>query len=356
MKLPMLSADRAARAKVVSIMNNKGGCGKTTSAIALGLHLARAGQNVLFWDNDPQSNLSQRLGLPDGKYREQRVDQFFRNADREDFDEELVKLSMIARYPYFYRLQGAASPPGMVGIMGGAHTAEIEAKSMRDKLQLNTYLEPERRNLFRTFALGMKFFKNYFDYIIMDTSPAMEGNFLCQLAVRTADEIVCPVDGLEAAMGLKTFCNWVYAETDPENGVVKRPNLMFAMIKYQEDTQNLKEVTQHYRLRNAVYRALKESLGDFVCDNGIKELPSLRNKVYGGFGRKTNYEELSNEMAFKMSSHRPQFFNHWDRHVSNRLMEALSQIEMKTLEKRPDFKKPRFVTTRGVAADVNEQG
>lgn len=346
-KLSKMPEDRIARSKVIAIMNNKGGCGKTTTAISLGLHLARAGNNVLFWDNDPQSNLTQRLGLPDGMYRDQRLNYFFRTADIDDFEKQQQKFSIIVRYPYLYRLQGSPTPPGFIGIMAGSHVAEIEAKGAADRLKINTYLDPEQRNIFRFFRKGVKFYSDYFDYIVMDTAPAMEGNILCQLASRTADEIVSPVDGLEAATGLKGLINWVYSETSPDNNVVKRPNMLMAMVKYQEDTKNISEINPSFKLRNAVYRALKDSLGDYVCDNGIKELSTLRNKVYGGFGKKTDYDDLCNEIMFKMSTPRDNIFMHWNSTVSSRLEKSLANIEMKTLEKRPVFKTPRYEIIEG---------
>jgi len=50
--------------KIISLLNHKGGVGKTTSAINIGAGMAELGQKVLLIDLDPQANLSVALGIP----------------------------------------------------------------------------------------------------------------------------------------------------------------------------------------------------------------------------------------------------------------------------------------------------
>ena len=51
--------------RVVAIVNQKGGCGKTTTAVNLAAVLARDGGRTLLVDMDPQSHCAAGLGVPD---------------------------------------------------------------------------------------------------------------------------------------------------------------------------------------------------------------------------------------------------------------------------------------------------
>lgn len=53
---------------VISLLNHKGGVGKTTSAINIGAGLAEMGKKVLLIDLDPQANLTISLGIPRQKH------------------------------------------------------------------------------------------------------------------------------------------------------------------------------------------------------------------------------------------------------------------------------------------------
>ena len=50
--------------RIISIVNHKGGVGKTTSVVSLGVALSQLGRKVLLIDLDPQRNLSDSLSVP----------------------------------------------------------------------------------------------------------------------------------------------------------------------------------------------------------------------------------------------------------------------------------------------------
>jgi cellulose biosynthesis protein BcsQ len=229
-----LPEDRINKSKIVALMNNKGGCGKTSTSIALGMYLIRTGHNVLFWDNDPQSNLTQRLGLPDDKCEDKRINALFRSADMKGFEKDQRNLASIVEYPYIYKIKGTIANPGKVGLMAGDHNAEIEANAATQKLKNTGFSRTGPKDIFSFFDSSIRFYSSYFDYIIVDTAPAIEGNILNRLAARVADEIICPVDGIEAALGMRNFLGWLSGENNIPNNVY--PNVTLAMVKYQADT------------------------------------------------------------------------------------------------------------------------
>src|SRR5688572_15987217 len=54
-------------AEIVSVVNQKGGTGKTTTTMNLGCALSSLGKRVLLVDLDPQGNLSYSLGISDAE-------------------------------------------------------------------------------------------------------------------------------------------------------------------------------------------------------------------------------------------------------------------------------------------------
>lgn len=341
-ELKKLPPARAARSKIVAVANNKGGVGKTSLTTAYGLHLFRTGHNVLFVDCDSQRNLTQRLGLPDevstiGKTKIERIGRMFREADTDGPKPDLV---FTIEYPNTMKMQGVEGKKGIIGLIAGDRNSVLEAEFADKRLHNNTYLSPERKDLFKYFRDEINKYRAYFDVILLDTAPAMEGNFVNRLAVRTADEIITPIDGIEAALGLQSFISWLDNETSmATSGVAHRPNLTICMLKYQRPTTaDEKSELAESPIENEVYRAVSSVFGPtYVCEHGVQERSKLK-KVVPGFKR-SEYTYLSAELVEKLSIPRPNIFEYFGPARAEDLKMKLAVIEKKSLlGKIPRFK------------------
>ncbi len=147
-------------ARVIAICNQKGGVGKTTTAVNLGAYLAAAGRRVLLIDFDPQANASSALGhiaqLNGASIYHGILDQIA--------PEELIKPSVIYNYHY------VPSAPHLAGALVELVTA------------------PEREYFLRKFVNRVR---HGYDYILIDLPPSL--SLLTVNGMVAADEILIPV-------------------------------------------------------------------------------------------------------------------------------------------------------------------
>ena len=89
--------------RVIAVANQKGGVAKTTTAVNLGIGLAREGKSVLLVDTDPQGSLTASLGYmePDEIPRSYMISQiFFKNAPPDQYlFSNLINRSRYMRQP-----------------------------------------------------------------------------------------------------------------------------------------------------------------------------------------------------------------------------------------------------------------
>lgn len=353
LKMRKLPPERSSKAKVIALMNGKGGCGKTTTAVSAGLDWVRGGKNVLFIDLDVQSNMSQRLGLPDESYRMKRIDQMFLNAPAASMapietDETRLKYSFTVKYRSTVSHKGKEK--GTIGLIAGSHVAVDAAYYAQKNFETmgnDPSIEVKRyKDLSDYFKATMAFYKQYYDVIIFDCAPALEGSILGTLAISACDEIICPVDGLEAALGVRKFIEWARTVT---SNMPKKPNITLVMVKYSTETDPADmKVVKDLPIKNMVYKALKDVLNGYMLNAGVQELKSLKRQV-PGFANRTQYADLADAIALHLETERPSIFEYFDNDKRAKLAMALTELERKYVPKTPTFRELMYTDKEAVA-------
>lgn len=164
-------------ANIIAISNQKGGVGKTTSAINLASELALMGKMVLLVDFDPQANATSGLGVELQEEGKDLFDMFFGRAP----------MSNIIRDSQIQNLKVAPSTKDLVGV-------EIElGKTPGRELILKTQL-----NLLNTS----------FDYILIDCPPS--SGLLTLNALGAADFVLIPLQAEYYALeGVSALINTI---------------------------------------------------------------------------------------------------------------------------------------------------
>ena len=146
--------------RIIAIANQKGGVGKTTTAINLSACLAESGQRVLAIDLDPQGNMTSGLGV-DKNELENTVYELM-------LDECSIKESMTNTV-----MDNLKLIPSNVNLAG----AEIELLGINEKEYI--------------LKNAVDYIRDDFDYIIIDCPPSL--NMLTINAMTTATSILVPI-------------------------------------------------------------------------------------------------------------------------------------------------------------------
>jgi chromosome partitioning protein len=161
---PVGRTSKSLRAKVIAITNQKGGVGKTTTAINVAAGLATFGQPTLLVDIDPQGNASSGLGLKGQRASGGTIYEALTRDDTAPHADDFLLATA---------LDNLTLIPASRDLAG----AEIELISMpaRDR-RLRTFLEPLRAR---------------FRFILLDCPPSL--GMLTLNALVAADTVLIPL-------------------------------------------------------------------------------------------------------------------------------------------------------------------
>jgi chromosome partitioning protein len=225
--------------RVIAIANQKGGVGKTTTAINLGTALAAVGEQVLILDLDPQGNASTGLGIDRRSRRRSTYDVLIGEA-------ALPDAVMTTAVP---RLSIAPSTLDLSGL-------ELEVSQAADRaLRLRNGLAPLRAAAPRASA---------FTYVLIDCPPSL--NLLTVNAMAAADAILVPLQceffALEGLSQLLQTVQSVKAALNPDlviHGIVltmhdARNNLSNQVVADVRANSKRKSTTPSFRAMCACRR------------------------------------------------------------------------------------------------------
>jgi len=166
-------------ARVIAIANQKGGVGKTTTAVNLAASLAAAEQRTLLVDGDPQGNATSGVGVQPDQIRTTVYDVLIGDRSIED---------ATIRQVHFRHLDVVPATPDLAG-------AEVELVE-----------RPNRERLFRTAISAVR--SNY-DFVLIDCPPSLGLITLNMLAA--ADSLLIPLQCEYYALeGLSQLLNTVH--------------------------------------------------------------------------------------------------------------------------------------------------
>lgn len=147
-------------AKVIAVVNQKGGVGKTTSTINIAHYLASSGKKVLLVDLDPQGNASSGLGV-----------------DTRSLEKNLYHAMILGESPEGIVFQTKVPDQHLIPSAQDLAGAEVEMIGMENR---------EYR-----LARVLQVLRPHYDYIFIDSPPSL--GLLTINGLTASDEVIIPV-------------------------------------------------------------------------------------------------------------------------------------------------------------------
>ena len=206
--------------KVIAVANQKGGVGKTTTCVNLGISLAMAGMKVCLIDSDPQGSLTQSLGYRNPDEMENTLSNVLKaeidppdklsGSDCED-DSVCDNLSRTMRNTILHHDEGIDLIPGNIELAG----VEVWMVNLMS-----------RELLLKT---AIREIQDDYDYIIIDCMPSL--GMLTINALAAANAVIIPVQAAYLpAKGLEQFLLTVSKVRRQINRKLKIEGILLSMV------------------------------------------------------------------------------------------------------------------------------
>ena len=225
--------------RVIALVNQKGGVGKTTSTINIGAGLAKKGKRVLLVDLDPQGNLSYSLGI---KAHEVKLTIYEVMKDEATAKDSIIKGSFDVI-------------PANINLSG----AELELSSVAGReLILKEALEPLLLD---------------YDYVLIDAPPAL--NMLTINALTACQEVFIPLQAEYLSLnGMLQLTNTVALVSKRLNNELKITGVIATLYDARKNLN--REVIE------AIQERFKDSLfKTYIRDNiALAEAPSYGKDIF----------------------------------------------------------------------------
>lgn len=224
----MSDPTRPERPRIIAVVNQKGGVGKTTTTINLGAGLVEAGFRVLLVDIDPQGNASTGLGL----------DKHQRGLTTYDL--------LLEEAP----IQNVLKSTGIDGLWIAPATTDLSSADIE-------MVANEKRNYLLRDALYQREIDDFaFDYVLIDCPPSL--SLLTLNALVAADSVLVPLQSeFYALEGLSQLLQTVREVRQMLNKKLRIEGIVLTMY----DARN--------NLSRQVEADARENLGELVFQTVI---------------------------------------------------------------------------------------